>query len=569
MSHVLLFILIIFTFFTLSSQHLPFINHNFIIRRPDLRGEDGGGPGGKWTLLHNSVGISAMHIQLLYNNKIIIFDRTDFGPSNLTLPEGKCRFNDAKMKRDCTAHSILYDVPSNTYRPLMVQSNVWCSSGAVHPDGSLVQTGGYLAGEKKIRLFTPCNNDTCDWVELLQDLTVKRWYATNHILPDGRVIIVGGIDAFSYEFFPKNPNKHLNMDVHELPFLKETTDPVELNNLYPFLHLMPDGNLYIFANNRSILFDYVNNKVIKEFPVIPGEKRTYPCTGSSVLLPIRFAAGKAGESPLVEVMVCGGAMGGAFFKSEKGIFDVASTTCGRLRVTDPNPQWVMEDMPMPRVMPDMILLPTGNVFIVNGAQKGSAGWEAGEEPVLQPVLYMPDEPYPAQRFVVLNPSTIPRMYHSAASLMPDGRVLVGGSNPHELYNFTGVRYPTDLSLEAYIPDYMDQGYNSMRPTIDTVGALDNEISYGQEFSIEFSVELYRPDRGITVSMVLPSFTTHSFAMNQRLLVLPISNLEILSSMSFRVTVHAPPTTNLAPPGYYMLFVVNDGVPSHSVWIRMK
>lgn len=49
------------------------------------------------------------------------FDRTtDFGPSNLSLPYGKCRFNDAAIQIDCTAHSVLYDVASNTFRPLMI-----------------------------------------------------------------------------------------------------------------------------------------------------------------------------------------------------------------------------------------------------------------------------------------------------------------------------------------------------------------------------------------------------------------------------------------------------------------
>ncbi|MCD9645621.1 hypothetical protein HAX54_034664 [Datura stramonium] len=526
----------------------------------DLRTSDH--TNGKWILLQKSIGISAMHMQLLHNNKVVIFDRTGFGSSNLSLPQGKCRYNDEAIKVDCTAHSILYDVATNTYRPLMVQTDVWCSSGAVNSNGTLIQTGGYHDGERKIRLFSPCaDGEICDWTELPQNLTVKRWYSTDHILPDGRVIIVGGRSAFSYEFFPQNSN---NNGVFYLPFLKETTDPKEENNLYPFLHLLPDGNLYIFANQRSIVLDYVKNRIIREFPIIPGEKRTYPATGSSVMLPMKLAAGDL--PTVVEVMVCGGANGGAFLQAERGGFMPASRTCGRMRITDPEPEWVMEDMPLGRVMPDMLLLPTGDVIILNGASKGTAGWENAIDPVLNPVLYKPNEPDPSMRFTVLQPTSIPRMYHSAATLLPDGRILVGGSNPHIRYDFTGVKYPTDLSLEAFMPPYLSPHLSYLRPSILTV---EGPISYGQNFSVTFTLGISLPTKELTVTMIAPSFTTHSFAMNQRLLILNIVEVKRLSIRAQKITVCAPPSRNIAPPGYYMVFVVHKGVPGHSVWVKIQ
>ncbi|CAN4075602.1 unnamed protein product [Withania somnifera] len=515
---------------------------------------------GEWILLHDSIGVSAMHMQLLYNNKVVIFDRTDFGASNLSLPQGKCRYDDEALDVDCSAHSILYDIATNTYRPLMVQTDVWCSSGALNADGILIQTGGYHAGDHKIRLFSPCDGD-CDWNELPQNLTVQRWYASDHILPDGRVIIVGGRRAFSYEFFPKNSNDNGAFD---LPFLIETTDPIEENNLYPFLYILPDGNLYIFSNQRSIVLDYVNNRVVKEFPMIPDEKRSYPATGSSVMLPLRL---HPGQNPVVEVMICGGACGGAYVKAQEGVFWRASSTCGRMKLTDPNPKWVMEEMPMGRVMPDMLLLPTGDVIILNGAANGTAGWENAVDPVLNPVLYRPDEQDLAKRFTILNPSPIPRMYHSSATLLPDGRILVGGSNPHATYNFTGVRYPTELSLEAFLPPYLATQFSHLTPLIhDGEGQI---LSYGQQFFITFTLPFSMPGEEFIVTMIAPSFTTHSFAMNQRLLVLDIVGIERPFMFGYKVTVFAPPSRNIAPPGYYMVFVVHQGVPGHCVWVRMR
>ncbi|XP_051122531.1 aldehyde oxidase GLOX-like [Andrographis paniculata] len=526
------------------------------------------GGGGEWKLLHRSVGVSAMHMQLLHNNKVIIYDRTDFGESKLKLPPGKCRSNDDVLRKDCTAHSLLYDVVSNTYRPLMVHTDFWCSSGAVMSDGTLIQTGGFHAGDRKIRLFSPCDDDQCDWVELQQNLTVPRWYSSDHILPDGRVIIVGGRAEFSYEFIPKNQESENR--VFHFPFLQETSDPIEENNLYPFLHLLPDGNLFVFANQRSVVLDYTNNKILRKFRPIPGGKRSYPSTGSSVMLPLRlnFTGEDASSTlPLVEVLVCGGARGGAFFKAFAGVYVAASESCGRLRVTDPDPEWVMEIMPMSRVMPDMLLLPTGDVIIINGAGKGSAGWDLADGPVLNPVLYRPGE---GERFSVLNPTLIPRMYHSSATLLPDGRILVGGSNPHEKYNFTGVRYPTELSLESFSPPYLASRYNQVRPKILSVGwPTEGTISYGQKFTISFSMKSPQPAGDLTVTMTAPSFTTHSFAMNQRLLVLYVEDVQHPSASIYNATVYAPPTANIAPSGYYMVAVVHQGVPSHCTWVRIK
>ncbi|XP_025013288.2 aldehyde oxidase GLOX [Ricinus communis] len=558
-------ILIIFplalTFFTLStSQNLPYMQPYFSMIT-----------GGRWVLLQESIGISAMHIQVLKNNKVIMFDRTDFGHSNLSLPYGKCRFNDEAVMLDCTAHSVLYDIATNTFRPLMIITNTWCSSGSLDSNGVLVQTGGDGKGERVVRTFTPCDDDSCDWVELSNSsstLLNRRWYSSNQILPDGRIIIVGGRRVFTYEFYPKGSS--LVRDNMTLPFLVKTRDPLEENNLYPFLHLLPDGNLFIFANNRSILFDYSRNLVIKEFPVLPGGSRNFPCTGSSVLLPLRLNRGNGvgvnNYMAEAEVMVCGGSQPGAYLKAHlENIYMEASRTCGRLKVTDPNPEWVIEFMPMPRIMNDLLLLPTGDVIIINGAANGSAGWNDAVNPVFHPVLYL-TEADPTQRFIVLNPTTIPRMYHSTAALLPDGRILVGGSNPHPTYNFTAYPYRTEMSLEAFYPPYLDSIHAPLRPSILTV---EGAVSYNWMFSVTFVLTLYREDLGIGVKLMTASFNTHSFGMNQRMIVLKVVSVWRLSEFAHKVNVVGPTNVNVAPPGYYMLFVVHAGIPSHAVWVKVQ
>ncbi|CAN6582531.1 unnamed protein product [Malus baccata var. baccata] len=202
--------------------------------------------GGNWQVLA-TIGVSAMHMQLLKNDRIVLFDRTDFGTSNLSLPNGNC------VNNDCTAHSA--------------------------------------DGERRVRVFQPCTG--CDWTEVVDGLAVRRWYATNHVLPDGREIIIGGRGQFNYEFYPK---------------IDSTSNP--------FVFLNPDGNLFIFANNRAILLDYLKNVIVKTYPQIPGgDPRCYPSSGSAVLLPLKNLTAPSVEA---EVLVCGGAPKGSFVQANKG-----------------------------------------------------------------------------------------------------------------------------------------------------------------------------------------------------------------------------------------------------------
>ncbi|KAI4314216.1 hypothetical protein L6164_027149 [Bauhinia variegata] len=161
------------------------------------------------------------------------------------------------------------------------------------------------------------------------------------------------------------------------------------------------------------------------------------------------------------------------------------------------------------------------------------------------------------------------MYHSSAVLLPDGRILVGGSNPHKLYEFTAYPYPTDLSLEAYYPYYLGPEHNAVRPSIIEVEAVKNTVSYLEKFSVTFSLQEYRPVPGISLSLIAPSFTTHSFAMNQRMLVLHVSTVHKVAPFTYKVKAHGPLSPTLAPPGYYMLYVVHTGIPSVAVWVQVK
>ncbi|KAK3003420.1 hypothetical protein RJ639_018685 [Escallonia herrerae] len=518
---------------------------------------------GLWKIDSENAGVSAMQLQLMPNNKAIWFDSTALGDSAIQLnPPGTCPVNFEKNYPDCFAHAIEYDVESGIIRTLKMESDPWCSSGGLTATGDLINTGGFNKGIRGVRVLSPCEN--CEWRENPTALSADRWYASQQILDDGTIAVVGGRRAYNYEIVPPDSLK-FPIQQFGLRFLQETTDEVE-NNLYPFVYLTPDGNLFIFANNRAILVEPKTGKTIREFPNLPGGSRNYPASGMSALFPIKLSP--ENTDPIeAEVIVCGGNQPEAFKEvdgkpMEEKNFLPALQDCARISITKEDAEWEKEDMPTPRIMGDMLHLPTGDLLILNGAKKGTSGWWNGDEPNLTPVLYSPNKKN-GERFKELKPTQIPRMYHSTAAVLPDGQVLVAGSNENDKYNFAA-RFPTELRVEKFAPPYLDPALDKHRPKIleDT---SDKKLTYGEKFKVSFKLD-NAPELGVSdikLTMLAPPFTTHGYSQNQRMLVLGVT--EVTDQL---VTAVAPPSGKIAPPGHYIVYVVHRGVPSPGMWVQI-
>ncbi|XP_074273784.1 aldehyde oxidase GLOX1-like [Silene latifolia] len=514
---------------------------------------------GQFQVALKSSGVSAMHLQLMPNNKLIMFDATSLGKSDIELPATNCRTVALTGAIDCFAHSVEYDPEADQVRVLKVLTDPWCSSGGLAPDGTLVSTGGWKDGEKSIRYIEGCDN--CDWRESNIKLADNRWYATQTMLADGRFVLIGGRRAFSYEFLA--PEGQPGPGRINLPFLFQTTD-IHENNLYPFVHMAPDGNLFILANFRAILLDVKNNRIVKNYPDLPGGARNYPGSASSAMLPIDLSQ----DNVDIEVLVCGGGQPLAFGKADKeGIYLPALDTCGRIKALAPNAQWEMEKMPSARVMGDMLNLPNGEILLINGAQKGASGWQFAEEPNLTPVLYSPNKPA-GKRFRVLKETNIPRMYHSTSAVLPDTKILVAGSNTNDAYRFRNVKFPTELRVEKFIPPYLDDKLDKFRPI--SVNLNTKLAGYGQQIFLtcQFKGHETINQEDIMVTLYRPPFTTHGYSMNQRLVSLAVSSFTPGIFGNYHLQVQAPPKPELAPPGHYLLFVNNKGVPSTGSWIQL-
>ncbi|KAL6221102.1 hypothetical protein ACLB2K_008854 [Fragaria x ananassa] len=527
---------------------------------------------GAWELLLQDSGVSVMHLNLLPNNKIMFYDAAATHISNIKLPNGEClpwKNDQGVVAQDCNAHGVEYDIATNKIRPLKITTDAWCSSGGVMPDGRFISTGGWADGIKSIRYFTPCDDGKCDFKDYPDTLNAERWYATQITLADGRLFLAGGRHSYSYEYVPPEGQKSAGSIVSEL--LDTTTDTDE-NNLYPFVFQSSDGNIFIFANDQSILFNPKTNRQIKKFPTLPGGARNYPASGMSALLPIELKEKNPDVIP-IEVIVCGGALKEAYAasaKPENRVFLPALNDCGRMVITDPNPQWDKEEMPSRRVMGDMLNLPTGDLLIINGAKAGTSAWWQAEDPNFTPHIYNPKFPK-GQRFFDMAPTTIPRMYHSTSAVLPSTKILVAGSNPNSGYWFApDVKYKTELRLETFSPPYLDASLDIHRPAIDA-GATSKKLTYGADFNIQFKVnEADKPGKNdFKVHMYAVPFTTHGYSMNQRLLSLAKKDFKAVGGGVYSITALAPPSGNVAPPGFYLVFVVHRGVPSQGVWVQMN
>src|SRR5690606_1803264 len=152
-----------------------------------------------------------------------------------------------------------------------------------------------------------------------------------------------GAPVPSLEILPRPPGGYVKYAEY-----LERTDP---NNLYPFLTVMPSGNIFLSYWNEARLLDPVTLDTVRELPNLPGAVnnflggRTYPFEGAFAMLPIVFP----NPAP-VSVIFCGG--------STPGI-GVGLDNCVSIQPDSPDAEWVIERMPSRRVLSNIVALPDG------------------------------------------------------------------------------------------------------------------------------------------------------------------------------------------------------------------
>ncbi|KAI0636680.1 copper radical oxidase [Trametes polyzona] len=522
-----------------------------------------------WTLVQNgSTGVHAMQLAIVSETHALVVDKVEHNPLTIS---------------GHPAWAALYNLKTHALKPLSMQSNSFCAGGTFLSNGTLVNVGGNpvvedhtsaadfgdVDGLQAIRIFEPCESDNVEDCRIYENhdrirMASPRWYNTVLRISDGSAMIIGGslkggwinnstTNNPTIEYFPpKDIHGSNGLPIH-LPFLVDTLN----SNLFPIAFSLPDGSVFMAANRDAMIYNWQTNTE-RRLPQLPnGVRVTYPMTGTGLLLPL---SPENNYSP--EVLLCGGSTvddtkPGYEISSQ----DPASSQCSRMVLTEAGiaAGWQVEQMPQARTMPDAVLLPTGEVLIVNGAGSGISGYgnvvnqvgaSNADNPVLTPVLYSPSGPV-GQRFssAGMPRSNIPRLYHSVATLTPNGDIMIAGSNPN--LDRSELKYGTEYRVEWLGPAYM----KVKRPEI--LGGVPKLLGFGKAAQLKVRMPASLQGKNVKVALMDLGYVTHAVHANSRLVYLE----SVLSSDGQTLTVTAPPNGNIYPPGPGFIYVVADEVPS--------
>ena len=210
-----------------------------------------------------------------------------------------------------------------------------------------------------------------------------------------------------------------------------------------------------------------------------------------------------------------------------------------------NPQWAYgPSMNIARYDHNLIYLADGTLLAVGGNQNSEYA-----NPVFQPELYNPT----TQTWNLMSPQVGTRAYHSTAILLPDGRVMSAGSD-------SGIAL--ENTFEIYSPPYMSA------PSRPVITYSPKMVQYGKTFTIR------TPQAGKVsrVALIRPAATTHAVHMDDQYYIdlTWTSNSVTASGGGGSLTVSAPKLSNIAPPGYYMLVILDaNGIPSVMPFIQLQ
>jgi Domain of unknown function (DUF1929)/Malectin domain/Bacterial Ig-like domain/Bacterial Ig domain len=421
----------------------------------------------------------------------------------------------------------IWNPSTGTFTPVPYGQNIFCSGHVLLPDGRALIVGGHVSADVGTADTAVFNSSTNTWTRE-PDMSVTRWYPTATEMGNGKVFVFSGDNIVTGQ--TGVPPAFRDSSVNSLP---EVYDPVsntwtDLTSskltapLYPQIFQLSDGRLIDVGPDTTTR------------TITPGTWQwqtigTSPFDGMSAVMYLPDKIMKAGSWADPD-------FSGSLAYAAQGRTAV-------LDMTQASPAW-QETSPMnfPRDYENLTLLPDGTV-LASGGESASDGVDLTKA-VLPGEIWDPN----TQKWTTVASLTNGREYHSTALLLPDGRVLMAGGG-----QLPGSGATDQTNAEIYSPPYLFKG---ARPTITSTPGT---IPYGTSFTVQ------TPDAAsITkVALIRTPSVTHAFDQNQR--YIPLS----FTTGSGQLTVQAPSNANTAPPGYYMLFILNSsGVPSVASFVRL-
>ena len=424
------------------------------------------------------------------------FDWPVVGVHMILLPDGKV----LTLGRVGTPY--VWDPETGTFTAAPSPAWLFCSGHNLLPDGRVLFAGGHISDHHGLPNITMYG--ASGW-NSGPPMARGRWYPTTTTMGNGDVVITAGEDQ-----------QAVTVDIPEVwsnGSVRQLTGAAKVFPFYPRAFVAPDGRLYYAgATGSTHYLSLAGNGAWT-----PGPPRLYP--GRNYGSAVMYDNGK--------ILYAGGAY--------------TTNTAEIIDLNESSPAWHWTDpMAFARRHLNLTVLPTGEVLATGGVAGTtfndiSTGVHAAE-------IWDPTTGH----WTTLASSSITRGYHATSLLLPDGRVLHGGSGD-------GAGAPNQRNAEIFSPPYLFRG---ARPAITSV---PSDLSYGGTFRLE------TPDAAsIThVSLIRLGAVTHAFDQGQRFQRLAFT----ADAAGLQVT--APASGNQAPPGYYMVFILNGaGVPSPGKIVRV-
>jgi hypothetical protein len=392
----------------------------------------------------------------------------------------------------------VWDPVAGTFTAVPPPAWLFCAGQTLLPDGRVFFAGGHIAYDYGLPNTTLFNPADNTWTSSIP-MARGRWYPTTTTLANGDVLILAGRDQAS-----------LQVTVPEIwsnGTLRQLTSAAKPLPYYPRAFLSPKGTVFIAGQD-----------VFTRFLVT---------TGTGVW--------KGGPKHLLTTARDYGSA--VMYESGKILYAGGSRTTNTAEVIDLNaasPTWQWTgSMAFARRHLNLTALPTGEVLATGGVS--GTTFNDNTKPVYPAELWNPG----TGQWTTLSSNTVIRDYHGTALLLPDGRVLVaGGSEKAGL--------PSQKNAEIFSPPYLFRG---PRPTTSDAPAT---LQYGQSFRILTT----DPGSIAKVTLIRLATVTHAFDQNTRMMRLGFT------ADAEGLTVTAPSSSNVAPPGHYMLFIVSGSdVPS--------
>jgi len=510
---------------------------------------------GKWQVLSYPSPVRATAAVVMYTGNVLLIAGSGNDPT------------------DFAAHTLLsavYNPAKGAFQVIRTPDDFFRAGQVQLPDGKVLILGGNLAYPTATRGYEGLNtsyvfNPVTDKYLRVNNLNGGHWDPSATELADGDVIAFGGLTATSTgstvaEYFKYNPSSPT--DGQWLP-LSQINENYDGWGLYPTMILMQNSELF-----------YTGSHVFGENETPFGTTGTKRGQGGAGILDIGSILDPGAPDALTTVTglqdTPGGPPGTDETDSSMSVLlppaqsqkvmlmgggNVLYTNYPATRLTDliglnaASPHYVpgpllprgtlsngkLESPAEGKMDVSAVILPNGQVFETGGNLIDR------EDPVYEAAMYNPA----TNRFSApMATDPVPRTFNSMAFLLPDGQVMAIGNNPGN--------GSFDTRISVYSPPYL---FHGARPKITSVAT--RSWTYGSNEQVTVNQKI------VSAELISPAAVTRSTDPNQRSVALPVSGSG--THLSLNVTTNP----NLAPPGWYMLFVVNaSGVPSVAAWVHV-